>query len=143
MSTLISTPATPLLQTSVTNLHNQSLEWLSATVLWKREVAFFQKLLDTYSPNFSALSDKKKIDHFQNIITYYGGELIDTFRKKIKDHEHKLADLLQQTNEADAEYFQEHITLIDELISFSKQFAELKHDFFSFIERGILPGTNN
>jgi DNA primase large subunit len=118
-------------------MHHQSLEWLSYSVLWKRELNFFQKLLDQYAPRFTALEDKKKIDHFQHIITYYKGEVVDVLRKKLKNNEHKLADMLQSLNESDTEYFKDHKAIILEATSFAKTFNEFKHEFFEFIERGI------
>jgi DNA primase large subunit len=115
-------------------MHHQSLEWLSYSVLWKRELSFFQKLLDKYAPRFTEVNDKKRIDHFQHIITYYKGEVVDDVRKKLKGHEHKLAEMLQTLNESDMEYFKEHKFIMTEAASFAKTFNEFKHDFFEFIE---------
>ncbi|MDZ7646484.1 MAG: hypothetical protein U5K54_04520 [Cytophagales bacterium] len=134
MSYLLSTTGKYLLQPSLMEMHHNSLEWLSTTVLWKQEVAFFQKLLDRHSPQVTSLDDKKRVSHFQNVITYYGGELIDTLRKKIKVHEHKLADRLKELKTADAEYYQEHGELMEELSAFMKTFNSFKSDFFSFID---------
>lgn len=137
MISVLSTTGKYLLQPSLMEMHHSSLEWLSTTVLWKQEVAFFQKLLDRYSPQLNSPEDKKKISHFQNVITYYGGELIDTLRKKIKGHEHKLADLLQELKSQDQEYYQEHGELLEELSAFMKTFNSFKSEFFSFIDRAM------
>lgn len=80
---------------------------------------------------------KKQIDHYQHLITYYQGELVDLLRKKLKDHEKKLAVMLKELNESDTEYFKEHAGIMDEVAGFAKVFAEFKHGFFAFIERGF------
>jgi hypothetical protein len=119
------------------DMHHSSLEWLSTTVLWKQEVAFFQKLLDSYVAKGTSTDEKKKVSHFQNLITYYGGELIDTLRKKIKTHEHKLADLLQELKGSDKEYLDEHGSLMEELSAFMKTFNSFKSEFFGFIDKKL------
>ncbi len=126
-----------ILEPSLMDMHHSSLEWLSATVLWKQEVGFFQKLLDSYVSKGTVADEKKKISHFQNVITYYGGELIDTLRKKIKIHEHKLADLLQESKSSDKEYYEEHGELMEELSAFMKTFNSFKSEFFSFIDKKL------
>jgi len=124
-----------ILQPSLLNKHRQSLDWLSAAVLWKRELAFFQKLLDQYSSKSRSLEDKKKVDHFQSVITYYNGELIDTFMSRLRLHEKKLAEMLQSKDESKIDYFKEHEALMSELEALSSQFKEYKEEFFAFIEK--------
>jgi hypothetical protein len=123
------------LQPSLIEMHKQSLEWLSSTVLWKRELNFFQHLLDDYGNRFVSVEDKKEIDHFQNLILYYQGELIDTFRKKLRDHENHLAKVLQKLDETDKEYLETHNSIIDELATFNSAFIEFKHNIYLFIEK--------
>jgi hypothetical protein len=98
MISVLGTTNKYILQPSLMEMHHQSLEWLSYSVLWKRELHFFQKLLDLYANRFTELEDKKKIDHFQHIITYYQGEVVDGLRKKLKNNEHRLAEMLQTLN---------------------------------------------
>jgi hypothetical protein len=120
-------------------MHRQTLEWLSATALWKREITFFQKLLDQHANKRSDVEFKKDLDHFQNLITYYNGELIDLLRKKLRDHEHHLARMLQSMNESDTAYYNEHKGIMDELDAFQQAFHRFKHSLFEFIERAIGP----
>jgi hypothetical protein len=125
-----------ILQPSLLEMHKQTLEWLSATALWKREISFFQKVLDQHANKSTAVEFKKDLDHYQNLITYYNGELVDELRKKLRGHESKLAHMLQSLNEADTEYFKEHKGIMDELTSFQDVFYTFKHGFFDFIEHG-------
>lgn len=135
MISVTSTTDKYILQPSVISKHKQSLEWLSTAVLWKREVSFFQKLLDQYAPKFTTVEDKKKIDHFQSIIIYYKGELIDAMTDKLRLHEKKLAEMLEKHDETKTEYFKEHDALMGELESLSRQFVQYKEELFAFIER--------
>jgi hypothetical protein len=137
MISVLGTTNKYILQPSLMEIHQQSLEWLSYSVLWKRELNFFQKLLDQYASSFFEIEDKKKIDHFQHIITYYKGEVVDDLRKKLKNNEHRLANMLQSLNESDAEYFTENKSILEEAASFAKTFNEFKHEFFEFIEKAM------
>jgi hypothetical protein len=126
-----------ILQPSLIDMHRNSLAWLSASMLWKQELAFYQKLLDRAAPKLTSEDQKKRIDHFQSLITYYGGELVDLFRKRLREHEAHLAHMLQEKKESDTAYFQEHETLMEELVSFRTQYDNLKHEFMEFVERVI------
>jgi hypothetical protein len=126
-----------ILQPGLLDMHRHTLEWLSATALWKRELSFFQKLLDQHTPKSAAVEFKKQVDHFQNLILYYNGELVDELRKKLRDHESRLAHMLQELKESDTEYFNEHKSIMDALDSFQTAFHTFKHSFFEFIEHGL------
>lgn len=126
-----------ILQPSLLQKHKKSLEWLSAIVLWKRELAFFQKLLDQNALKFTSAEDKKQIDRFQNLIIYYNAELVDAFATRLRQHEKQLADALQLRDESKTAYFSEHEALMAELEALAAQFAEYKEEFFAFIEKVI------
>ncbi len=135
MISVIGTTGRYILQPSLVSMHQQSLEWLSASALWKRELSFFQKLLDKNSVKATSTQLKKEMDHFQNIVTYYGGEVVDSLRKKVQEHEGDLANMLQTMNESDTQYFKDHETVMSELSTFSKTYDQFRHELFGFIEK--------
>ena len=137
MISVTSTTDKYILQPSLVIKHKKSLEWLSAAVLWKRELAFFQKLLDQYSPKFTLVEDKKRIDHFQCLITYYSAELIDSLTSRLRLHEKRLAQMLELRDELKTEYLKEHDGLMNELEALNIQFIEYKKEFFQFIETAL------
>lgn len=137
MISVLSTTNKYILQPSLLDMHKQSVTWLSATVFWKREVAFFQKLVSNHAAYFTAEEDKQKIGHFQSLITYYGAEVIDELSANLRKHENGLAHMLQSLNESDTRYFTEHKKLMTELDAFASSFANLKHDLYAFIERAL------
>lgn len=123
-----------ILQAPLLHKHKQTLEWLSSAVLWKRELAFFQKLLDRYAVKVKKTEDKKKLDHFQNIIIYYRHELIDATTSHLRAHEKKLAEMLESRDETKIDYIKEHEGLMNELEALNTQFIKNKEELFSFIE---------
>ena len=104
-------------------------------MLWKSEIRAFQKVLDQSSQTLTATDDKKKVDHFQNLILYYGGEVIDGLRKKLRDHENRLAKMLESENESDIQYYKEHDAIMDELDTFSNQFKQFRDELIEFVEK--------
>jgi hypothetical protein len=126
-----------ILQPTLIWKHKKTLEWISTATFWKRELAFFQKLLDEYAPRFSSEADKMKVSHFQNFIIYYRDELINTLTSKLRLHEKRLAEMLEKKNESDTEYFKEHAELMAELEATGTQFSTNKEELFSFIERAM------
>jgi len=135
MISVLSTTNSYMLQPSLVEMHRQSLDYQSAAALWKRELRFFQKLIDQYAPKFSTVDDKKRLDHFQSLLTYYSGELVDELNKKIRQHEADLARLLQKKNESDTKYFKEHQELMAQVAAFCKSYDELHHELYDFIEK--------
>jgi hypothetical protein len=135
MINVLSTTDQYILQPSLLSMHRQTLDWMSATQLWKRELDFFQKLLEQASMKAPGIDLKKKVDHFQHLITYYGGEVVDGLHKKLRGHETHLANMLQNLNESDVEYFREHKGIMEETSTFATAFAEFKREFFGFVEK--------
>lgn len=126
-----------IVQPTLLAKHKRTLEWLSTAILWKHELTFFQKLLDQYSPKFTDVEDKKRIDHFQNLLIYYKNELINGLSDKLRMHEKHLADMLESRNESKTEYFKEHNEIMNELEAFNNTFTEYKEDFFFFMEQAM------
>jgi hypothetical protein len=134
MISVTSVTSNYIIQPSLLEKHRKTLTWISSTLLWQREFNFFQKLLDQYAAKFSIVEHKKKIDHFQNIIIYYNHEVVPNLRKKLRDHEVRLADMLQTKDELKTEYFKEHDGIMQELEAFDVSFIEFKDNLFAFIE---------
>ena len=135
MISITSTTKNYILQPGLIKNHKKTLSWLSSSMMWKSEINFFQKALEEKAIFITKEADKKKVDHFQNLFIYYNGEVIDELRSKLRKHEDALTSVLKSKNETDTKYFKEHDSLMDELESFSKSYAELKNDFIKFIKK--------
>ena len=127
-----------LLEIGMEELHKESRVWMSRIELWKRELDFFQKLLDTNSLKFSSKEDKKKESHFQNLIFYYNGELLDEYKQSVRRHEKRLAQMLESGETLnEVTYRNRHIELKDKVDSFDDTFRKYKHEFYKLIEEVI------
>jgi DNA primase large subunit len=133
MISVTSTTDKYILQPSLIAKHKKTVEWLSTALFWKKEMSFFQKLLDNTAPKLSAVADKQKLDHFQHFITYYNGELIDSLRTKLRLHEKNLADMLEKKDELAKKYFEEHDALMSLLEGAQTQILQTKEELFDFV----------
>ena len=125
-----------LLEQSLEDLHAASTNWLSELEFWEVELAFFQKLLDNHSQKFKTADEKKKMSHFQNLIIYYGGEIIDQLKQQIRRHEKQLAVELALKNKLnEIDYRKNHVEISEEIRSFKAEYMIHKREFFEFIEK--------
>lgn len=124
-----------ILQPALLDKHRQTLEWLSAAALWKKELTFFQKLLDQYSLQEFDYERHKKIGHFQSMITYYNAEIIGSLTSYLRLHEKKLAQMLASKGATKTEYFKEHDDLMRDAEAISIQFIQNKEDLLAFFEK--------
>ena len=127
-----------LLERDIAELHRESQKWISEIELWRAELNFFQKLLDRYASKFTEVEDKKRIDHFQHLITYYTGELLDEFKQFTRRHEKLLASQLETSEKVDeVGYRQQHGELSSRINSFLNEFNVYKKEFFHFMEKVV------
>ncbi len=127
-----------LLEIGIEELHKESNVWISRIELWKRELNFFQKLLDAYSMKFSDMEDKKEVDHFQNLIIYYNGELLDEYKQSTRRHEKHLANMFSTGDTLnEIIYRNSHRELKEKVDSFDETFRKYKQDFFNLMEKVI------
>jgi DNA repair exonuclease SbcCD ATPase subunit len=124
-----------VLQPALLEKHAKTLAWLSATVLWKSELAFFQKHLEQQAASRLTMEDRREVDHFQNLILFYSVEVIEDMRKKLRNHESKLARMLETKSEWETQYYKEHNALLEEAEELSQRFEKLKADLKSGIAR--------
>ena len=90
-----------------------------------------------FSAKFTSTDDKKTIDHFQSLITYYAGELLPSYASRLRDHEKKLAQMLESRDEFNTEHITQHDAFMSELEALHQQFVQYKEEFFAFIERAM------
>ncbi|MBL0740485.1 hypothetical protein [Chryseolinea lacunae] len=116
------------LQPALLDKHAKTLAWLSATMHWKSELAFFHKLLDEHAAVGVVRPDKTEIDHLQNLIFFYTVEVIEDMRKKLRNHESRLAKMLETKSEWDTQYYHEHDAIMNEAVALSARIELLKED---------------
>ena len=123
-----------LAERSLEDLHYSSRQWLFNIEFWRKELDFFQTLLDRNVDKAESVDQKKQIDHFQHLITYYQGELLDEFHQKARRHEKSTRAMLDgESSKVDNAFREKHNTLFDQIVSFDNQFKQHKLDFYEFI----------
>ena len=123
-----------LAERSIEDLHYSSRQWLFNIEFWRRELDFFQTLLDRNVEKAKSVDQKKQIDHFQHLITYYQGELLDEFHQKARRHEKSMRAMLNgEPSNIDNAFREKHNILFDQIVSFDNQFKQHKLDFYNFI----------
>ena len=129
-----------LLKVGIEELLNQRRVWMSRILLWKTELGFFQKLLDSNSVKFQSADDKKLEDHFQNLIIYYNGEVLDQYKQSVRRHKknlHALGGDLEEVLREEETVRRNHIDLSDKIDGFDEEFRKYKHEFIEFMEKVI------
>lgn len=113
------------LQPSLLEKHSRTLAWLSATMHWKSELAFFQKMLNDLIPSQPSAADKAEIEVLKNQVYYFLLEGIEELRRKLRNHESKLAKMLEARAEWDTQYYKEHDALMESAASLEQNIDKL------------------
>ena len=125
-----------LLEKSLSDFHKEATRWLSEVELWKIELSLFQKLLDKHAPDLCTTQQRMEIDHFQNLIIYYNGELLDEFKHELHLHERNLASAVKDEGKvSDVTIRDEHASVHMRLDAFETEFKNYKKELFEFIEK--------
>ena len=120
---------------SIESLYHTSLDWQLEVALWKQELTFFQKMLDINARHCDTGVQKKKVGHFQNLIIYYNGELLDQFRQQTRRNSKYLAHHIEDALVFDHDAYQQKFgTLNGDLKAFASTYRKYKKEFFQFME---------
>ncbi|TPE46259.1 hypothetical protein [Pontibacter mangrovi] len=125
-----------LLEVSLEQLHTESNNWLSEIALWRVELNFFQRLLDSIVGQHPGGQAKQRISHFENLLYYFRGELLDQLEHDVREHEQYLAyqlDMRAPFNEQ--VYRQVHKKYERQVKAFEQDFKEYKKDLYRFAGR--------
>ncbi|QHL86025.1 hypothetical protein GU926_00620 [Nibribacter ruber] len=136
MDTLTSTSGHLLLSIGLQDLHQESVGWLQDIAFWKTEISFFQKLLEQVNIRVHDLEDKKRIDHFQSLLLYFKGELLDQYRHDLRDHERYLMHLIQNRAQIEEEHYREvHQGFQNQIRAFEADFKQFRLSLYHLAEK--------
>ena len=126
------------MERNIEEMYHNSLDWQSEVSLWKQELKFFQKMLDTYTGKCLSVEQKQRLSHLQNLLIYYDGELLDQFRQQTRRHVKYLAHQMEEENILNLyEYQQKFGGLSNHLAAFATEYRRYKKDFFALMEELI------
>ncbi len=119
------------LQPALLEKHSRTLSWLSLTMHWKSELAFFQKMLTEIQPTVNTSEVRAEIENLENQIHYFNLEEIEELRRKLRNHESRLAKMLEAKTEWDTQYYKEHDALMESAARLSEKIEKLVGDLRS------------
>ena len=132
----ISTSSSYLLQPSLQNLHQRTMEWESTIELWKKELAFFKKLISQYGSKLNFRRDIDEKEHFNFLLSYYSGELMSSLTARIHNHEAKLKTLVNNKAKQDEKsYRAEHHAIEHEVRVIEHEFQCYRNELYTLIEK--------
>lgn len=135
MENLMTDTRTLSMEQSLETLYHNSLEWQQEVGLWKQELHFFQRLLECNASRFTSIDQKQRASHFQNLIIYYNGELLDQFRQQTRRCAKYLGKHIEEQQDFNFdEYQQKFGGLNTHLSAFASEFRNYKKDFFRLME---------
>lgn len=138
MDQMNSEPQQMSMERNIEEMYHNSLEWQSEVSLWKQELKFFQKMLDTYTAKCLSVEQKQRLSHFQNLLIYYNGELLDQFKQQSRRHAKYLAHHMEENTPFNLdEYQQKFGGMSSHLSAFASEYRRYKKDFFSLMEELI------
>jgi hypothetical protein len=118
-------------QPALLEKHSRTLSWLSLTMHWKRELVFFQKILAEIKPTVETPEVRKEIEDLENRILFFTMEGIEELRRSLRNHESRLAKMLEAKTEWDVEYYKEHEALMESAAKLSENIEKLVDDLRS------------
>ena len=113
------------LQPALLEKHSRTLSWLSATMHWKSELRFYQKMLNDLRPSMISVEVKAEVDDLENQVLYFLLEGIEELRRKLRHHESMLAKMLEARAEWDTQYYKEHGALMESAASLAQNIDKL------------------
>lgn len=138
MTPAIATSAHFMLQPSLKDLHVKTLAWESSLKLWKRELCFFQKLIDRYGRDLHGRTDVEEREHFRLLLNYYNDELMNSLEQSMFHHEANLKELLSNgIRQDEAAYRNDHRELEHQISAFQEEFSCYKNELYLLVEKVV------
>ncbi len=123
-----------LMKRNIDEMYHNSLDWQSEVSLWKQELKFFQKMLDTYTVKCLSVAQKQRLSHLQNLLIYYNGELLDQFKQQTRRHVKYLGHRMEEDHSLDFDEYQQRFGgLSNHLSAFATEYRRYKKDFFALM----------
>lgn len=117
------------------SMHFEHQQWKGELDFWKDELKSFNNRL---SELVTRLEDKKvlaQLSHYQNQFILHGG-VIEDLEETIEEHEARIAGQSKTGSDAlDTKLAKQHIEFRNKIETQRHIYAELKKEFFRFLEK--------
>lgn len=112
------------------DLHEDHRNWLQEVTFCKKEIVFFQTLLEDFSRKQQGSAQNALIEQFQNKLILQN-EQADILLHEIREQEARLQDFIK-SHEKNIEFitFKDHKIWRDKMNTHRKLYAEMKQEFY-------------
>lgn len=117
------------------NMHFEHNQWKGEIAFWKDELKSFNNRLSELITRWENKEVLALIGHYQNQFIVHGG-VIDDLLETIEQHEIRMASQSKASIDAlDTQLSKKHIEYRDQIETQRQIYAELKKEFFRFLEK--------
>ena len=121
----------------LSDLHFEHEQWLKELVFWEDEIGLYNKRLGEIVVRYTDSSVKAELEHFQNQFIRHD-EVIDILKHDIRKHESQLVKYASEHPVAiDRVHFEDHTGLRERMDTQRKIYADLKDEFYQFLNRNM------
>ncbi|WP_292889147.1 hypothetical protein [Nonlabens sp.] len=115
-------------------MHFEHQLWMGELAFWKDELKFFKNRLSEIVTRWTNKEVLAQLEHYQNEFILHGG-VIEDLQETIEEHENRIAAQSKMSRELmDIQLAKRHMEFRDRLETQRHIYAELKKDFFKFLE---------
>jgi hypothetical protein len=134
METLNKVDYAYLLQQSLSDLHLESVNWISEIQFLKTEYAYFEKVLKKYSDPGQPRQFEITLEDLSRKLVSLKREVITEFGTELNNHELYLRDLLEsKPGYDDTTYRDKHLSVADKMKALKLKHRTFKKELMDFV----------
>ncbi|MCW2118579.1 hypothetical protein [Flavobacterium sp. 7A] len=117
------------------NMHFEHEQWNGELTFWKDELLCFNNKLSELVTRWTDKDVLAQLEHYQNEFVLHGG-VIEDLQEIIEKHEERIAGQSALNEDGlDIQSTKEHLEFRDKIETQRHIYAELKKEFFRFLEK--------
>ncbi len=117
------------------NMHFEHEQWKGELSFWKDELKSFNNRLSELVTRWTDKDVLAQLEHYQNAFILHGG-VVENLQETIDEHETRIAAQSKEGLDVlDTQLTKKHIEFRNRLESQRHIYAELKKEFFRFLEK--------
>ena len=117
------------------NMHFEHEQWKGELAFWKDELMFFNNRLSELVTRWTNKDVLAQLEHYQNEFILHGG-VIEDLQETIEKHEERIAGQSIEGEDAiDVQLAKQHVEFRNKMETQREVYADLKKEFFRFLEK--------
>lgn len=119
----------------LTQLHQESVQWLSTIEFWKTEFQFFRKLISKNFLRVTLVDKLQELEKFDKKLKHINSHELEPLDVELKKHEHYLNKLESGDSDVDdVTYRRTHTEAAQKMLAFENSMKKFKLELFQCIE---------